>query len=94
MKLFVEAVPSRSLVTSVENRANFSAGAGLRSRWPGFFSLGLVGGNQQIPDAEVPARYVRQVRLSDVLGAAVQPEEVDEDLRHNPAADRAKFRAP
>ena len=33
-------------------------------------------------------------RLGCSLVTAVQPEEVDEDLRHNPAADGAKFARP
>lgn len=79
VKLLVEAVPPRSRVSALRScwwkrwqpsppRYGCSAG-GLR-----FVYLGLVGGNQQVPDAEVPARNFRQVRLFDSLVATVRPE--------------------
>jgi hypothetical protein len=71
VKLLVEAVPSGLLSRRVHC---VSAAARLRSRWPRFVYLQLIGGNQQIPDAEVPTRYVRQIRLFDLLGTAVQPK--------------------
>jgi hypothetical protein len=73
VKLFVEAVPTRSLLSTVRNRANSSTAARLRSRRTRFVYPGLVGGDQQVPDAEVSARNVGQVRLFDLV-TAVQPE--------------------
>jgi len=74
VKLLVEAVPTGSLMRAARCRATFSVAARFRSRWLRFLFHWLVGGDQQIPDAEVPARNVRQVRLFDSLVTAVQPE--------------------
>jgi hypothetical protein len=72
--LLVEAVPPRSLSSRVQNRMNSSTAARLSSRWPRLLYLGLVGSDQQIPNTEVPARDVQQIRLFNLLGTAVQPE--------------------
>jgi hypothetical protein len=92
MKLLVEAVPPRCLVSRVEIRANSSATARLLSRRLRFFCLGLVGGNQQITDAEVSTGHIRQVDFRLVnRGLVVLTEQVDKHLRHDPAADRPQF---
>jgi hypothetical protein len=74
VKLLVEAVPTGSLMSAARCRVTFAVAARFRSRWLRFRFHGLVGGDQQISDAEVPARNVRQVRLFDSLVTAVQPE--------------------
>ena len=91
VKLLVEAVPTGSLMGEARCRATLSGAARFRSRWLRFLFHGLVSGDQQIPDAEVPARNVRQVRLFDSRVTAVLTEHVDKHLRYDPAADRTQF---
>lgn len=67
----VDAVPLGSLMVRTLFRAGSGAVSGVRSRCRRLLFLDEVGGNEQVPDLEVPARCVRQARLLGVLGSAV-----------------------
>ncbi len=55
----VDAVPLGSLMVRTLFRAGSGAVSGVRSRGRRLLFLDEVGGNEQVPDLEVPARCVR-----------------------------------